>query len=70
MVKTKPPIINFVHANGFPAATYKTFLHYFNDDFTVIAHKKYGHNAHFPIHNNWQYLVDELIEYLELNLKT
>ena len=60
-----PTVINFVHANGFPAATYTTFLHYLSDEFTVIAHKKYGHNVNFPIHNNWQYLVDELIDYLE-----
>jgi pimeloyl-ACP methyl ester carboxylesterase len=60
-----PTVINFVHANGFPAGAYKTFVDYFLDEFTVIAHKKFGHNIDFPLHNNWQYLVDELIDYLE-----
>ncbi len=58
-------IINFVHANGFPAGSYQTFFDYFTDDFTIVAHEKYGHNPQFPIHKSWKYLVDELITYVE-----
>jgi len=61
--RTKP-LINFVHANGFPAGSYQTFLNYFLEDYQIVAQEKYGHNPKFPIHNNWQYLVDELIVYL------
>ena len=61
--RTKP-LINFVHANGFPAGSYRTFLHYFAEDYEIVAQEQYGHNPKFPIHNNWQYLVDELIAYL------
>lgn len=57
--------INFVHANGFPAGSYQTFLHYFSDDFSWVAKKQYGHDSQYPIYNNWQYLVDELIHFLE-----
>jgi pimeloyl-ACP methyl ester carboxylesterase len=58
------PLINFVHANGFPAGSYKTFLRYFKPNYTIIAHEKYGHDQRFPIQKNWQYLVDELIYFL------
>ncbi|MFQ3288510.1 MAG: pimeloyl-ACP methyl ester carboxylesterase [Alteromonadaceae bacterium] len=59
------PLINFVHGNGFPAGSYQTFLNYFTEDYEIIAQEKYGHNPNFPIHNNWQYLVDELIVYIK-----
>lgn len=67
--KTSPnqikPLMNFVHANGFPAGSYQTFFNYFSEDYNVVAKEKYGHNPNFPIHNSWQYLVDELIVYLK-----
>jgi pimeloyl-ACP methyl ester carboxylesterase len=59
------PLINFVHGNGFPAGSYQTFFNYFSEDYNVVAQEKYGHNPNFPIHNNWQYLVDELIVYIK-----
>ncbi|MCJ8321684.1 MAG: alpha/beta hydrolase [Colwellia sp.] len=59
------PLINFVHANGFPASSYQTFLNYFSQEYDVVAHEKYGHNPKYPIHNGWQFLVDELICYLK-----
>jgi pimeloyl-ACP methyl ester carboxylesterase len=60
----KHDIINFVHANGFPAKSYNTFLDLFVDDFKVIALDKYGHNPLYSITHNWQYLVDELIAFV------
>ena len=59
------PLINFVHANGFPAGSYKTFLHYFSNDYRTVAHPQFGHNPNFPIHHEWRYLVDELINYIK-----
>ncbi|MGX9460521.1 alpha/beta fold hydrolase [Shewanella sp. A14] len=59
------PLINLVHANGFPAGSYKTFLHQFNADFRTVAHDQFGHNAMYPIHSNWQHLVTELIEFIK-----
>lgn len=58
-------IINLVHANGFPAGSYRTFLSYFQSEYQCVAHQQYGHNPHFPIHNNWRYLVDELIDFVK-----
>jgi len=63
-------IINFVHANGFPAKSYTTFLDMFGDDFKIIALEKYGHNPLYSITHNWQYLVDELIEFVIMQKKT
>lgn len=63
--KPNKPLINFVHANGFPAGSYQTFFQYFSEDYHVVAHEKYGHNPNYPIHQGWQYLVDELIDYLK-----
>ncbi|MGB0938330.1 MAG: alpha/beta fold hydrolase [Colwellia sp.] len=62
------PLINFVHANGFPSGSYKTFFEYFSDDFNIVAHSKYGHDKAFPVDNNWQNMVDELIQYIEQQL--
>ncbi|MFS1422892.1 alpha/beta fold hydrolase [Shewanella sp. 10N.286.48.B5] len=59
------PLINLVHANGFPAGSYKTFLGEFNEKFSTIAHDQYGHNHKYPIHTNWQHLVTELLDYLK-----
>ncbi|OUS24325.1 alpha/beta hydrolase [Thalassotalea sp. 42_200_T64] len=59
------PVINFVHANGFPAGSYRTFLAEFSPKYTTIAHRQFGHNNHYPIHNNWQYLVTELVDFIK-----
>ena len=59
------PLINLVHANGFPAGSYKTFLQEFDNDFRTIAHNQFGHNVLYPIHNNWQHLVTELVEFIK-----
>jgi pimeloyl-ACP methyl ester carboxylesterase len=59
------PIINLVHANGFPAGSYKTFLSYFEPEFDCVALDQYGHNPKFPCHHSWKYLVDELITFLQ-----
>jgi len=58
------PIINLVHANGFPAGSYKTFLSYFEPEYSCVALPQYGHNPKFPCHHSWRYLVEELIAFL------
>ena len=61
-------LINFVHANGFPAGSYQTLFNYLPDHYQVIAHEKYGHNTQYPVENNWQPLVDELIHFVKQQL--
>ncbi len=57
--------VNFVHANGFPAGSYQTLFNYFPDNINVIALDKYGHDPKYPIKNNWQPLVEQLIHFVE-----
>jgi len=59
------PLINFVHANGFPCGSYRTFLSLFSPHYSTIALEQYGHDFNYPIHSNWQYLVNELVDFVK-----
>ncbi len=61
-------LINFVHANGFPAGSYQTLFHSLPKEYQVISHEKYGHDRQYPVKNNWQPLVDELINFVRQQL--
>lgn len=61
-------LLNFVHANGFPASSYQTLFDYLPEQYQVIAHEKYGHNDAFPVQDNWQPQVDELIQFVKQQL--
>jgi pimeloyl-ACP methyl ester carboxylesterase len=63
-------LINFVHANGFPAGSYQTLFNYFPEKYQIIAHEKYGHDERYPVENNWQPLVDEHISFVKQQLET
>jgi len=58
-------IINFAHANGFPAGSYQTLFSYLPENMHVIALDKYGHTKQHPINHNWQAQVEELINFVE-----
>jgi pimeloyl-ACP methyl ester carboxylesterase len=62
-------LINFVHANGFPAGSYQTLFNYLPKQYHVISHEKYGHDEKYPVENNWQPLVDELIHFVKQQLE-
>tara|TARA_B110001454_G_C12681191_1_gene418139 strand:+ start:23 stop:823 length:801 start_codon:yes stop_codon:yes gene_type:complete len=62
-------LINFVHANGFPAGSYQTLFSYLPEQYQVISHEKYGHDDKYPVENNWQPLVDELINFVKEQLE-
>jgi pimeloyl-ACP methyl ester carboxylesterase len=61
-------LINFVHANGFPVSSYQTVFDYLPKHYQVIGHEKYGHDENYPVEDNWQPLVDELIHYVKQKL--
>ncbi len=61
----KKEIIHFAHANGFPGGSYNGLLSHFTDEFKVIAIDRLGHNAKFPVNNNWSNLAEELIVNIE-----
>jgi pimeloyl-ACP methyl ester carboxylesterase len=61
-----PRTIVFSHANGFPAGTYRTLFEAWRDaGFEVHAIEKYGHDLRFPVTSNWPHLRDQLIQFIE-----
>ena len=61
-------LINFVHANGFPAGSYQALFDHFPKEYQVIYNEKYGHNPLYPVKDNWQPQVDELISFVKKQL--
>jgi len=57
--------INFAHANGFPAASYRQLFEHLPEQINVLAKPRYGHEPHFPVSNNWQNLIAEMAEFIE-----
>ena len=56
--------IVFSHANSFPASTYRVlFGHLEARGFTVKALEMYGHDARYPVTNNWPQVVQQLIDF-------
>jgi len=57
--------VYFAHANGFPGACYQQMFNYLMDDFNVEYVDSLGHQAEYPITQNWEHLVWELIYHIE-----
>lgn len=57
-------LIHFAHANGIPAASYQPLFDALAPH-KVIYNPQFGHNPAFPYTDNWQYLADELLQYLD-----
>jgi pimeloyl-ACP methyl ester carboxylesterase len=57
-------LIVFSHANSFPASTYAVmFKSLRSRGFTVRAVEKFGHDAAYPVTNNWPHLVQQLHDF-------
>lgn len=54
-------LIHFVHGNGFPSPCYKQFLSHLETRYDCAYIDRVGHNPNFPVLDNWQSLVDEVI---------
>lgn len=66
---SKPQII-FSHANSFPASTYQLlFSKLRSRGFQLAALEKFGHNPLYPVSNNWPHLVQELADFVSLEIK-
>lgn len=60
---TMTPII-FSHANSFPASTYRLLFEQLRArGFSVHAVECYGHDARYPVSNNWPHLVQQLADF-------
>ena len=58
-------LIQFVHANSFPADTYRVFLGQLRTHYGISALPLHAHNPDYPISNGWNALVQELLDALD-----
>jgi len=59
-------MIVFSHANSFPASTYRVlFKDLRSRGFTVKAVEKFGHDARYPVSNNWPHVVQQLVDFTQ-----
>ncbi len=58
-------LIHFAHGNGFPASTYRKYLSVLEQDYTISFIDTVGHTPQYPVTDNWNYLVQEQIDYIE-----
>lgn len=62
---TPKPLIYFAHANGFPALCYKKLFTLLEPHFDLDFLDTIGHSKDYPVTDNWDYLVKELIVHIE-----
>jgi pimeloyl-ACP methyl ester carboxylesterase len=58
------PILHFVHANSYPAGTYRVFFDHLQKHYEVQALDMHAHNPSYPVSNGWSALARELIDEL------
>ncbi len=58
------PILHFVHANSYPADTYRVFFNHLRQHYDVRALAMHAHNPKYPVRNGWNALKHELIDEL------
>ena len=54
----------FAHANGFPSATYSKLFKLLEPGYRIHCLEQHAHDPRFPVGDNWENLVDELIHHL------
>ncbi|WP_443190388.1 alpha/beta fold hydrolase [Pseudomonas indica] len=54
----------FAHANGFPSATYGKLFAALEPDYRVLHLAQHAHDPRFPVNDNWESLVEELLHHL------
>jgi pimeloyl-ACP methyl ester carboxylesterase len=60
----------FSHANGFPSGTYKrVFEPWRQAGFEVRAIEKFGHDPRFPVTSNWPHLREQLVQFIEREVR-
>ena len=58
------PILHFAHANGFPGQSYRILLEPMQSQWQIKVLDRLGHQPSFPVNQNCQALVDELLHHL------
>lgn len=55
----------FAHANGFPSPCYQQLFSALAPQFNIEYIESLGHNPKYPVTENWDYLVEEIIDTLK-----
>lgn len=63
------PIIFFAHGNGFPSSCYRKLLVALKDEYHVKTLEMVGHDPRYPVTENWDNLVQELIDTIQIQSK-
>lgn len=58
------PILHFVHANSFPAGTYRVLFRQLERHYDVRALPMHAHNPAYPVRDGWEDLARELADEL------
>ncbi|HYD97075.1 MAG TPA: alpha/beta hydrolase [Noviherbaspirillum sp.] len=58
------PILHFVHANSYPAGTYRVFFEHLRKHYDVRGLPIHAHDPAYPVGNGWSALARELIDAL------
>ncbi|MEO6279333.1 alpha/beta hydrolase [Roseateles sp.] len=67
---TPPLLIVFSHANGFPAGTYRVLFEAWRAaGHEVHAIDRLGHDPRFPVTGDWRKLRDQLLHFIEHEVK-
>ena len=62
-------MIVFSHANSFAASTYRVLFKSLNArGFKVNAIEKFGHDSQYPVTDNWPHLVQQLIDFTQVQV--
>ena len=56
------PLLHFVHANSYPAATYRQFLDHLSSYYLVQALPMHAHDPRYPVESGWKNLMQELLD--------
>lgn len=57
--------IFFAHGNGFPSSCYRKMFRYLLDDYHLSYIDTIGHEAEYPVTDNWELLAKQLIHRIE-----
>jgi pimeloyl-ACP methyl ester carboxylesterase len=67
---TAPPPIVFSHGNGFPAGTYSRLFEVWRSaGHAVHAVERFGHDPRWPVTSNWPHLRDQLVAFIESQVR-
>lgn len=58
------PVLHFVHANSFPAGTYRVLFRHLERHYDIHALPMYAHNPAYPVRDGWAELARELADEL------